>query len=325
MNEKNKTLPRRADRIWKSSTVLVYAVLAAMLLISEVISPGFLKRQHMNTILTQAGFLGIVAIGQTLIIMTGGIDLSIASVITLTNLVAAQIMNGKDANILQALFIALAIGLAAGAVNGICVHYLRVPAIIMTLATGSVIEGIGYLYSKGMPSGYTAPLLNRFSTGRMFDLIPYVVVLWALLAVTVLILLYRTPFGRSIYAVGANAVTARYSGINIAATTILVYAISGVCAAIVGVLYVGYTKTSFLDVGSAFTMTSVAAVVVGGTSPSGGEGGYAGTIAGAIIMTVLTALLTVINIQESGRSIMEGVIILLLVYLYSRKTVRKKH
>ena len=112
-----------------------------------------------------------------------------------------------------------------------------------------------------MPSGYTAPALNVFSTGRLGNLISYVVLLWIVLSVIVLILLHRTPFGRSIYAVGSNAITSMYSGINIARTTILVYTISGICSAIVGVLYVGYTKTSFLNVGTAFKIILLVASV----------------------------------------------------------------
>ena len=141
MKSKTKAKIFEKRSLFQNSTALVYGVMVLLFFVSELISPGFLKLQHMNAIMTQAGFLGIVGIGQTLIIMTGGIDLSVASVITLSNLVAAQIMSGENSNILPAVLSALFIGMAAGTVNGLCVYYLKIPAIIMTLATGSVVSG----------------------------------------------------------------------------------------------------------------------------------------------------------------------------------------
>jgi ribose transport system permease protein len=218
--------------------------------------------------------------------------------------------------------LSILIGLAAGVINGMCIHALKIPAIIMTLAIGNVLRGIGLIYSKGAPKGYAAPLVKLICTGRFLGIVPYIVILWILLAALTIFMLNATTLGRSIYAIGTNAEAAHYSGISLAFSTVIVYAISGSLAGMTGALYVGYTNTSFLDAGNAFMMSSVAAVVVGGTSSAGGEGGYAGTIAGAIIITILTAILTVINIQESGRKIVEGIIILLLVFIYGRKKLR---
>jgi ribose transport system permease protein len=247
--------------------------------------------------------------------------MSLASAITLANLVAADIMAGSNGNIIPALVISILIGILSGAINGLCIYILKVPAIIMTLAVGNVLLGIGLIYSKGAPKGYAAPLIKLFSTGRLLGVVPYIVILWVLLSALTIFLLNMTTYGRSIYAIGTNVEAARYSGINIALSIIATYAISGALAGVTGALYVGYTNTSFLNAGNAFMMSSVAAVVVGGTSAAGGKGGYAGTIAGAIIITILTAILTIINIQEAGRKIIEGAIILLLVFIYSRKNI----
>jgi ribose transport system permease protein len=174
---------------------LVYVVLAAMFLAAQIISPGFLSIQNMGNILTRASFLGMVAIGQTLVILTGGIDMSIAAVITLTNLVSPDMMSGNNANILPTFMVCMFIGLLVGLINGTCINGLKIPAIIMTLATGQVLQGIGLIYSKGAPKGYAAPLIQLFCTGRLFGIFPYVVILWAVLAAFTIFLLRGCVLG----------------------------------------------------------------------------------------------------------------------------------
>lgn len=305
------------DRI--KSIVLVYAILIFLLVIAELIAPGFMALNHMESVLRQAAFLGIVAIGQTFVILTGGIDLSIASVISLTNVVAAQVMDGKDANVAAAVLLVLLIGVAAGLANGLGVFYLRIPSLVMTLGIGSVLQGISLIYSKGAPKGHTAPLIEFISTGKIAGTISGILVLWLILSVITIVILKYTVFGRNIFALGTNVVAARYSGVSVSKVTILVYIISGVTAALTGLLLVGYTGTSYLNAGETYSMNSIASVVIGGTSITGGFGGYAGTIAGSIIMTIIGGLLTIIKIPISGRYITQGLIIILLVLVYGRQ------
>lgn len=305
-------------KLTQNPAFFVYLILAILLAASEVISPGFLAIGHMGNVLIKASFVGIVAIGQTLVMLTGGIDLSIASTITLTNLVAAQMMNGSNAGIVPAALCCILIGLAVGFVNGACLYYLRIPPMIMTLATGTMLSGIGLIYSKGAPKGYTAPLIKQIATGRI-GMLPIMVLVWALIAVVIILLTHRSTFGRKIYLMGSNSRAAKYSGISTARVTILVYAISGLMAGVVGMLYVGYTNTSYLTAGDTFMMGTVSAVVVGGTSTLGGYGGYIGTIAGTIIMTVIGSILTVVNIGEAGRKMVEGALVIALIYFYARR------
>jgi ribose transport system permease protein len=305
------------------TTILVYLVMGALLLAAEVISPGFFGASHMNSVLRQAAFLGIVAIGQTLVIIAGGIDLSIAPLISLANVMSAQIMDGKDANLLAAVVVVLLIGVACGLINGLGIYYLRISPLVMTLGMGSVVQGIAYIYSKGAPKGATAPLIKAISTGKVLGVLSSPLLIWVALAVITILVLRYTTLGRYIYAVGSNQVCARYSGVNIRATTIIIYVISSVMAAFIGLLLIGYTGTSYLDTGNAYTMNSIAAVVIGGTSVAGGLGGYAGTVAGSVIMTIIIGLLAVVRIPVSGRQIAQGLIILLILLAYGREKKRR--
>jgi ribose transport system permease protein len=305
------------------ATLIVFIVMGCLLVIAELISPGFLGFSHMNSVLRQASFLGIVAIGQTLVIISGGIDLSIAPLITLANVMSAQIMDGKDANVVWAIAIVFCIGLCCGLFNGLGIYYLRISPLVMTLGMGSVVQGIAYIYSKGAPKGATAPFMKAVSTGRILGVLSSPLLIWlALAAVTIIILRYAT-LGRYIYAVGSNSVCARYSGVDIRATTVSIYVISSIMASLIGLLLIGYTGTSYLDTGNAYTMNSIAAVVIGGTSVAGGLGGYAGTIAGSVIMTIIIGLLAVVRIPISGREIAQGLIILLILLAYGREQKRR--
>ena len=304
------------------SLFFVYGFLVVLLPAAQIISPGFLSLNHMDNVLRQAAFLGIVSIGQTFVILTGGIDLSVGSIITFSNIVSAQIMFGMDSNVPAAFLAILAIGLAVGLLNSVGILFLRISPMVMTLATSGVLRGIALIYSKGAPKGQTAPFIQYLSTGRIGGAVSVIIVLWVILSVITITALRKTIFGRNVYLIGTNALAARYSGINTALTTISVYTIAALMSSLIGMLLVGYTNTSYISAGDIYTMNSIAAVVIGGTSIMGGNGGYAGTIAGSVIMVVIVSLLTIVRIPESGRLIVQGVLIILLVLLYSRQKSR---
>lgn len=302
-----------------NAQVMVYVILLALLLLAQVLSPGYLKPSHVAGILRLASFMGIAAIGQNLTILTGGIDLSIANTITFANIIGAQLMMGRDENIWKALLAVIAMGLVIGAVNGTGVRLLKIPPFIMTLGVGTVVQGIFLIYTKGAPKGNAAPLLKSICGQSMFGIVSGIVILWLVFAVVAVAVLKKTPYGRKIYSVGINEQAARFSGIHTGTMIFSVYMLSAVIAAVAGFLLVGYTGTSFLDVGTSYNTKTIAAVIIGGTAISGGKGGYLGTVAGAIIMTVLDDFLTIVSIPEAGRQIMQGAIILLLVFIYSRE------
>ncbi|MBC8585378.1 ABC transporter permease [Youxingia wuxianensis] len=298
---------------------VVYIGLAAILIIAQIISPGYLKMDHILTMLRLAAFVGIASIGQTFAVLTGGIDLSIAYVITFANIVGSQVMYGENQNLPAAVLTVLAVGAGVGLVNSMGIKFLKIPPFIMTLGVGTIVQGIYMIYSGGAPKGNTAPLLREMCGNNIFGRVSGILVLWFILSVVVITVLKFTPYGRKIYAVGINQKAARFSGINVSGIIFSVYIISGITAAITGFLLVGFTGTSYLDTGTKYATTNLAAVVIGGTAITGGRGGYGGTIAGAIIMTVIDDLLVIINISQAGRQVVQGIIILLLVFSYSQQ------
>lgn len=306
-----------------SSQVMVYVILVVLLLAAQLMSPGYLKPTHVAGILRLASFMGIAAIGQNLTILTGGIDLSIANTITFANAIAAQIMMGRNENLPAALFAVIVMGVMVGFINGVGIHWLKIPPFIMTLGVGTVIQGVFLIYTKGAPKGNASPLLKAICGQSFIGILSGIVVIWAVMAAVTIVLLRNTPYGRKIYSVGTNEQAARFSGIHTGRVTFSVYLISAVIAAVSGFFLVGYTGTSFLDVGTSYNTKTIAAVIIGGTAITGGKGGYIGTIAGAIIMTILDDFLTIVNIPEAGRQIMQGVIIVLLVLIYSREKHKK--
>lgn len=301
---------------------LIYIVLISVLILASVMSPGYLKITHVASMLRIASFLGLVCIGQNLVMLTGSIDMSVAAVITLGNILGAQVLMGKDANILKALLIVIVAGLAVGICISFGVSKLNIPAFIMTLGMSSIVEGFAMVYTGGAPKGSTSPALTRMASSNMVGVFSGTAVLWLVIAVGFILFMRYTKFGRNVYAVGANPVAAKFSGINVRMTKAAIFIIAAVIYALVGFLLVGYTGTTYLEVGDTYHPNNVAAVIIGGTSVKGGKGGYFGTIAGVLLMVILTDFLTVLNVQESLRQVIQGVILILLIVLYAKEKER---
>jgi len=229
-------------------------------------------------------------------------------------------MDGVNANNTWSLVAIILLGAAFGVTSGLGVTYLRISPLVMTLAVGSLVTGITLIFSKGAPKGLASPLLRLIGVGNAAGSIPIVVIVWAILSAATILLLTSSAFGRKLYYVGANARVARLSGVGVRFVTTAAYAISGASAVIAGTLMAGYTQTAFLGIGNEYIMWSIAAVVIGGTALTGGKGDYAGTIAGAIILVVLESILTIMNMPQAGRRIAEGLIILVMVPIYLRKS-----
>lgn len=314
----------KRSRIFNDRTMplfFVYGVIVVLLIVANIIKPGFLSSTNISNLLRQGAFLGIVCIGQTLVILTGGIDISVDNMIVLTNVLSAEIMARQDANIPKALAVSLAVGVLFGLLNGAGVYYLKVPSLVMTLATGNILHGVAYIYCSGAPVGYSAPWITSLVNDSFCGLFTGTTLVWIVLGALCILLLKFTVFGRSVYAVGTSPLVSRYAGINAASTTIMCYVISGVCAALTGLLLVGYTGTSYMSIGGDYEASSIAAVVAGGTLISGGRGGYVGTIAGVVIMVVVSSLMTMLNVGEAGRELIQGLIIVaLLLAVFSDKT-----
>lgn len=300
--------------------VLVWLLLIIFFIAAQMIIPGFMNIKNIGNVLKIASFTGIAAIGQTLAILQGGIDMSISNVVTFANIIAAQIIMGKNENIALALVVVMLTGAICGVVNAAGIYFLRIPPMIMTLGLGTIIYGAAMIYSNGAPKGNAAPflryLVNEMAVGGAF---PWIVVFWVIISGVVIIVLKKTTSGRKLYAVGNNPIAAKFSGINAGKIVFIVYIISGITAALTGMLLVGYTGTASARAGDVYSMDSIVAVVIGGTAITGGKGGYESTVAGAILLTVLSSLLTVVNISEAGRTIIQGIIILVMLLFYGRE------
>jgi ribose transport system permease protein len=302
---------------------LIPLVLLLLLLVGvlAVLNPGVLSLFWLSNTLKIAIPLAMLAACQTLTMLTGGIDLSAGTVATIAGFVAATL--APILGVPTAIAIALAIALVVGLVNGFGIAVCRVHPLIMTLGTALIATGCLLVYQRYViATGVLIPdFLVWLGTGRSFGL-PNSLVLFVPFAVLIIWAQRRTGFGRLLYAIGSNLEAARLSGVRVWQVQFSLYALSGVIAGLTGLLYLGQIKTASLSLALPLDLPSVAAAVVGGTSIFGGRGGYGGTIIGALILTVLTTMLTLMQIPEGGRRILFGLIILLVTALYIRLTER---
>jgi ribose transport system permease protein len=287
--------------IW-IAVILLYAIAC-------ILSPNMLSWDQIKNLLRVSAFLGTVSLGQTFAILIGGIDLSVAGVITATNIICCMVMNyGKGSTIL-ALVIPLVLGVVVGAVKGIIITRIKILPMIVTLALNNVIFGLALILTGGVSTGRVSPGFAAMGDGAMFNILPWTFVFFMLTAAVLLFMQNKTKLGREIYAVGANYRSAHIAGINADATIIKAHIISSVCAVISGLLLSAYINLPSFDLGDPYATDSIAAVVIGGTLMSGGVGGIGGTIGGAIFMTILNSLLNVLKMGMGPQYIIKGVII----------------
>lgn len=298
------------------------AVLVIMYATTVLIAPGYLKSAQIGGLLQLSTILGIVAIGQTLVILVAGIDLSVGAVVTLSNLVAATLINGLDINLPTAVVVCLGIGAVVGAVNGMVIHYLKVPDLVATLATMTIVMGIGLLFTNGSPKGTSSFVLNTFMTSRFAGVLSGGVLIWILLSVATVVVLNKTVIGRYVYSVGLNREASHFAGVPVGRTIVSLYIVSGTMSALAGLLLTGYVGSSYLGSGESYQMQSIAAVILGGTSMFGGRGGYGGTVVGVLITVLLVSALRVVGISQAGQSIAYGIVILGMLVAFATRRGR---
>jgi ribose transport system permease protein len=312
---------RRPLPSWARSPILVAALLAvALVVVGELVSPGFGSYGQVVAMLRVSAFLGLIAVGQTIVILSGGagIDLSVGKVATLAAIIASRVMQGEDANAATGLLLALGVCALIGLANGLGIVYLRITPFVMTLGMLGVVHGLILAYTGGVADGRAAPGLVSLVNGRVLANIPGVVLIWVAITVLVTVLLRRTKPGWDLYAVGANRVSAELSGIRVNRTVVGAYVASALFAGLGGILMVGYTQTVFLNLADNLALPSIAAVIIGGTLLSGGVGGYVGSAIGAVVLTVLTNLLTTLRMGEASRTVINGVVLIILLAFYGR-------
>jgi ribose transport system permease protein len=314
--------PRRDVRrlLSDNPVISLTLVFAALYIVTDIVNRAqegnaFLTAIGVSTTFLYAAPLALMAAGQTLVMLTGGVDLSIATTATAGAFLTARLgTHGTGASIA----LALAAGLVIGLVNGIGVSLFRVNPLIMTLGVSGVTLGLLTILSQKGFVALVPDLVNTLGSSRFLKYIPYNLLVWAPIAAIIILGLRYSGLGRMIYAVGDNPIACRLAGVRVWQVLLSVYVLCGILSAIAGVLLVGFNQAADLGIAAPFLLPAVAAVVIGGTSILGGYGGYAGTILGALILTVLNSLLTILNASEAGKQILYGAIILALAALYAR-------
>jgi ribose transport system permease protein len=302
--------------------VILVLVLVALFAVTEIVNrqqvgEPFVTWNQISTTLLVAAPLAMIAGGQTLVMLTGGVDLSVAYTATAAAFaISWQGTNGTFAGILAGVLVGLGIGLA----NGIGVGIFRVNPLVMTLGTSSVIFGLLSIYAGKAFEKVIPDVVTTLGRERFFDYLPANTLLWIGVAAVLLLGLRYTGYGRMLFAVGDNPVASRLAGVRVWQVLVVAYALCGLLAALGGLLLLGFTNNPDLSLATPYLLPSVAAVVIGGTSILGGWGGYGGTILGVLILTVLGSLLTLLDASEWERQVIYGSIIIVLTAIYARAT-----
>ncbi|MCI5846705.1 MAG: ABC transporter permease [Clostridiales bacterium] len=307
----------KLKKSWKDPTFLAFVVLIVAWIGTMLFIPGFNTWNHNMTFLKTAAYVGMIVIGQGICIISGGIDLSVSNVVTLSSVVAAGCVKagwGDGA----AIVVALLASVLVGAINATGITFLRIPPIIMTLAMLSLLEGGLLIATDGTPPSGCGNAIKWLCKGKPLG-VPNAVFVWIIFLVLALLLMNKSKFGRHIYAIGTNESAAKLNGVKVVVTKYMVYCLSSLCAGIGGLLILGNMGSTYLTIGQQYQLMSIAAVVIGGISIQGGKGKFTGIIAGTMLMILLRDILNVLKMSNAGREIFQGVLILAVLLAYGRE------
>jgi ribose transport system permease protein len=297
---------------------LTYLLVLALWVVAGQLRPGFSSYGHLRYLLELAAVTGIAAAGQTLVVIAAGIDLSVAGVITFAAMILPLVSGAWDPTGLAGAIAVLLLCTGIGLVNGLGIVLLRVHPLILTLATATVLQGALVLIAGGSAVSTSNPTVVALANTRPLG-VPSTIVAWTVVASLVLFLLHRTVLGAWLYAIGTNERASRLAGVGVARANLAVYGASGACSGLAGLLLLGMNRQGYVGIGEPYLLGSIAAVVLGGTSILGGRGTYLGTIAGAILLVTITALITVVNASAGLRSVLFGSLILGLLLVSGRE------
>lgn len=308
--------------VFKSTAFAVFIITILITVIVHGMTGNFYSLYNVGTLLRTVSISVIVAFAQTIILLTGGIDLSVASVGGLASMVTAFILTETGIPAVLAIIIACAIGFVCGIINGFFVAYLRINAFIVTLATGEIFQGIVYVITLGSPIIGIRETAANIGAGMLVQGIPLVLIYMLIIWVILTVVLKYTVFGRHIYALGGNRKASQIIGIRVPKVEMLTYGISGLLAAFAGVLMTLRLASFQVSIGQSWVMPSVTAAVLGGTSMTGGKGGMTGTIVGGLLMGVISVSITLLSISSYYETIVTGLVVLIAVFI-DAMSVRK--
>ncbi len=294
------------------SKIFVYLVLVVIILFFTVTTDTFLTSKNILNICRQISMIGICSVGMTMVLLTGGIDISVGSIIALVGVVAAKLIGEAGMAIFPAMLIGVVAGALCGLINGIMVAKFDVPALITTLAMQTMARGAAYILTSGIPIYGLPEEIKTLGQGYFFK-IPIPVIIMALIFLFGWWLLEQTRFGRYTYAIGGNQEVARLSGINVLKMKIFIYTLSGLFAGLSGVIMLSRINSGQPATSSGFEMDVITGAVLGGISVAGGEGKLVNVIAGVLIMGMLSNGMTLMNLDEYWQWVVKGIVLLLAV------------
>jgi ribose transport system permease protein len=300
---------------------LVLAGCVALVFIGSLINPAFLTANYLLQQFQIAAFIGIIATGSMFVILLGEIDLSIPWTITSTAIVTTTLA-GSDSALLQLLAVPVGIlvGLLIGAINGVGVAVFRIPSMVWTLAINAMLLGATVFYTGGFkPRGVAPPVSIDLALGRTAG-IPNALLTWLVVAALALWMLKRTVYGIYLYAMGNSQKALFLAGARVRRVTIATFALAGGLTSFGGLLLVGYANQAYQGMGDAYLLPAITTVVIGGTSIQGGKGNYIGTFAGALFITLLSSILSVLQMTEAARQVIFGAIILAMLLIHRTRS-----
>ena len=302
------------DWLFHSPLALPLVGLIVVSILMAFASDNFFTVNNILNVLRQVSVVGILAVGMTFVILTGGIDLSVGAVMALAGTIAAGLMVNMGLHGGIGLLAAVGVGVGLGLFNGALVAWGKMPAIIVTLATMGIARGLGLIYSGGYPISGLPGWVSWFGVGRV-GIVPVPVIIMVVVYALAWVLLQRTAFGRHVYAIGGNETAARLSGVRTRLVKLAVFGISGLTASIAAIVLTGRLMSGQPNAGVGFELDAIAAVVLGGTAIAGGRGLILGTLIGAVLLGILNNGLNLMGINPYMQDVIKGLIILLAIYI----------
>jgi ribose transport system permease protein len=299
--------------------VAAFGCIVLVLLVGSLYSRSFLSPDYLLQQLKVASFLGVIATGMMIVVLLGQIDLSVPWLVAVGGMMSTAATGWGPAGEALAIPFGIACGMALGLVNGVGVAFLRIPSMVVTLAINAVAQGLMVVHTGGFsPQDSSSRAMRILATGETLLGIPNAVLVWAVVGIAAVVLLTRTTFGRTVYAIGNRERAAYLSGARTRLVVMSAFALSGALSAFGGVLLAGYASKAAQAMGDPYLLPAIAAVVLGGTSILGGRGSYVGTVAGVILITLLQSILSVMQMPEFGRHVSYGIVIVAMLLVYGR-------
>ena len=318
-----KSTNTRAAALWQKidpAVATAFGCIVVLLFLGSLYSSSFLSPEYLLQQLKVASFLGVIATGMMLVILLGQIDLSVPWVVAVGGMMSTAATGWGPTGEALAIPFGILCGVGLGFANGFGVAYLRIPSMIITLAVNAVAQGLMVVHTGGFsPQDASSAAMRVLATGHTLFDVPNALFVWAAIGGATVFLLQRTTFGRAIYGIGNRERAAYLSGVKTQRVVLFTFAIAGGLSAFGGVLLAGYASKAAQAMGDAYLLPSIAAVVLGGASILGGRGKYIGTVAGVILITLLQSILSVIQMEEAGRQIIYGAVIIAMLLLYGRE------